>query len=418
VRLETPDPRRPSLGVRELIALVGAMMALNALAIDILLPALTEIAASYDVSGNSAQLVITAYVFGFGLAQLGFGPAADAYGRRRVLLISLLAFIAASVLALLANSFETLLAARLLQGLAAAGTRVIAVAIVRDLVSGRRMAEIMSFVMTVFMAAPILAPSLGQLLMLSGRWIWIFVALLAGGLLLFAWVSARLPETLPPARRQPLSPGATARSYLAAARNRVTAGYLIASSFIFGSLFAFLATSEQLMTVVYELEAWFGLAFAGVAVGLAFANIVNARIVGRLGPRRVSHAALSAFVAANLINAVMSAWLDPAPFWIWYPLLTLGMILFGMIGANFTAIAMEPAGDRAGVTAALQGAVTAVSGAVLGSLIGQSFDGSPAPVLAGMALMGVLALATVAVTERGRMFTPSPEGEAEAAARD
>lgn len=413
--LQTPDPRRPEIGVRELIALVGAMMALNALSIDILLPALTEIAQSYSVSGNAAQLLITAYVFGFGLAQLGFGPAADAYGRRAVLIVSLAGYAAASVLALLANSFETLLAARFLQGLAAAGSRVIAVALVRDLVSGRRMAEIMSFVMTVFMVAPIIAPSLGQLLMLSGRWIWIFAALLTGGAGLLAWTFVRLPETLAPARRSPLSPQGTARNYWAAARNRVTAGYLAASAFVFGALFAFIATSEQMMTVVYDLENWFGAAFAGVAVGLAGANILNARIVGRLGPRRVSHVALCAFIAINSLNAALSGWFNPAPFWIWYPLLTLGMVLFGMIGANFTAIAMEPAGERAGVTAALQGAVTAVSGALLGSLIGQGFDGSPTPVLAGMAAMGVAGLAAVFVTERGRLFTPSAEAERDAA---
>lgn len=402
-RLVSPDPRRPSLTTVELIAMVGGLMALNALSIDILLPALPAIGEHYGALGNDRQLVITAYVFGFGFAQLAFGPIADSIGRRRTLIWALSGYIAATALCVAAPAFSLMLAARALQGAAAAATRVVAMAVVRDLVSGRRMAEIMSFAMTVFMAAPILAPGLGQLILIAGPWEAIFLALAMGSALLLAWMMVRLPETLRAEDAIPVRLGPAFRNYVLAARNRVTLGYMCASALIFGALFAFIATSEQVIAGLYGLEAWFGVAFGGIALGLAAVNVVNARIVGRHGMRRISHLALVVFIALNTGHALLSL-AGPVPFWLFYSLLGLAMFMFGLIGANFSALVMEPAGRRAGTAAALYGSVTAISGAILGSLIGQAYDGSVTPILAGMAILGAGCLAVVAWTEKGRLF--------------
>ena len=395
--------------------MVGALMALNALSIDIILPALSEIGAAFGETGNSPQLVITAYVFGFGAAQIVYGPLADAFGRRATLLWALAAYFAATLVCLLARDFTWLLVARVLQGVAAAATRVVAMAIVRDVVSGRRMAQVMSFAMSVFMVAPILAPGIGQLILLVGAWEWIFTALLLGGLSLAVWMNARLPETLPHDKRQPIAPRATARNYWLAAKNRMTLGYMAASSLIFGALFAFIATSEQIIAHLYGLEEWFALAFGAVAAGLAVANMINARIVTRYGMRRVSHIALAGFIVINAAHALVSLAGQP-PFWVFFSLLASGMILFAMIGANFSALVMEPAGERAGTAAALYGSATSVSGAVLGTLIGLQYDGSVTPLLAGMAMLGAGALAIVAITERGRLFGDGDEIHAPAGA--
>lgn len=401
--LSSPDPKRPTLGMAELIAMTSALMALNALSIDIMLPALPDIGRAFGAPGNERQLVITSYVLGFGMAQIFYGPLADALGRRTVLLVSLGAYSLATLLCLAAPDFGWMLAARALQGAAAAGTRVIATAVVRDLVSGRKMAQIISIAMTFFMAAPILAPGLGQMILLVASWEWIFGALLAGGGLLWGWMLVRLPETLSPGNRIPVRIGSALRNYWLAASNRITLGYMTAAAFIFGGLFAFIATSEQVMGELYGLEVWFALAFAGIAAGLAVANIINARIVQRYGMRRISHSAMIAFIAINGGHALYALATEP-PFWIFYPLLALGMMLFGMMGANFSALVMEPAGKRAGTTSALYGSVTAIGGAILGSLIGQSFNGSVFPLLAGMAGLGVIAFAIVVITERGRLF--------------
>lgn len=403
MRHPSPDPKRPFVTTVELIAMVGALMGLNALSIDIFLPALGEIGDDLGAPGNDRQLIITGYVFGFGIAQLVFGPLADALGRRAVLLAALAAYLVSTVICVMAPTIELMIAARALQGVAAAATRVIAVALVRDLVSGRRMAEIMSFAMTVFMVAPILAPGIGQGVLAVSGWQAIFAVLFALAAVLAVWMYVRLPETLRAENRLSLRPAAAARNYLAAASNRQSAGYIGAAAFIFGALFAFIATSEQVMAELYQLGAWFPLAFGAVAIGLAGANIINARIVGRFGMRRISHTAVIAFVVLNTVHLGV-ALLGQPPFWLFYTLLTAAMMLFSMMGANFSSLVMEPAGERAGTAAALYGAVTSMSGAVLGSVIGQMFNGTVIPLIAGFLAMGAGALAMVVWTEKGDLF--------------
>lgn len=383
--------------------MVGMLMGLNAVSIDIFLPALGEIGADLGAPGNDRQLVITAYVFGFGIAQLFFGPLTDALGRRNVLLGALVAYLVATLICVMAPTMGLMIAARALQGVAAAATRVIAVALVRDLVSGRRMAEIMSFAMTVFMVVPILAPGLGQAVLSFGDWRVIFAILFVLAAGLAVWMFIRLPETLPPENRIGFSAGSAARNYLAAAGHRQSAGYIIAAAFIFGALFAFIATSEQIMGELYALDEWFAVAFGLVALGLAGANIVNARIVGWLGMRRISHTALAAFVVINAIHLAIALNGQP-PFWVYFPLLSVALMLFAMMGSNFSSLVMEPAGKRAGTAAALYGAVTSMSGAVLGSVIGQLYDGTVVPLIAGLLVMGSAAFATVIWAEKGRLF--------------
>ena len=411
--LQSPDPLRPQISVRELIAMVGCLMALNALSIDILLPALSEIGQALGAPGNDRQLVITSYVFGFGLAQLGFGPLSDALGRRKTLLIALAAYLVATLLCLISQGLWALVAARALQGVAAAATRVIAVAIVRDLVSGRRMAEIMSFAMTVFTVAPILAPSIGQLILFGGDWRVIFIFLFVMASLLSIWMMLRLPETLQPQKRIELRLGSVMKNYALAASNRITLGYLSASCFIMGALFAFIATSEQVLAELYELGAWFPIAFAVIALGLAGANIVNAKIVRRLGMRRISHAALIAYLGVNGANMILALFGQP-PFLAYFLLLMAALMLFSMIGANFSALAMEPAGDRAGTTAALYGSSTAMAGAVLGSVIGQGYDGTVLPITMGFTVLGAVAFLIVLWTEKGKLFGVGEANEPDA----
>ncbi len=385
--------------------MIASLMALNALAIDIMLPALSAISDHYQLQNdNQQQWVVFAYVFGFGVPQLFFGPISDRFGRKRLIQICLIGYAITGIGCMLAGSFSVLLAMRFAQGVFAAGTRVIAVSIVRDLVSGRTMARLMSLIMTVFMVVPILAPSIGAVILLGFHWNWTFGALVISSLLVLFWVQFRLPETLSSDARNPLSVEQTRRAYWMVARNRVAFGYITASGVIFGALFAFVAASEQIFTDIFGMEKTFALWFAGVAGALAVANYFNSTIVERIGMRRISHVVLVAFIVLSLINVIVLS-IFGEHLLIFYPLFALTFACFGMMGANFSALALEPLGEIAGTASAAHGFATSTVASFFGFLVASQFNGSIIPVMYGYVGLGLLSLSIVFVTERGRLFS-------------
>jgi DHA1 family bicyclomycin/chloramphenicol resistance-like MFS transporter len=388
----------------ELVAMVAALMSLNALAIDIMLPALSNISDYYSLErANDQQLVIFAYIAGFGAPQLIFGPISDRFGRKGLLSICLIGYAIAGIACIMTNSFMTLLIARFIQGIFASGVRVIAVSIVRDLLAGRAMARIMSLVMTVFMIVPILAPTIGAGVMLIAPWQWTFGLLSVAAMLNLLWIQVRLPETLDEADRQPLNPRQTGRAYWQVLTTRITCGYMCASGVIFGALFAFVAASEQIFTVVFGQHDTFALWFAGVAAALAGANFLNSRIVEKYGMRRISHSVLILFIALALANVITLSTVGEK-LWLFYPLFCLTFGCFGMLGANFTALAMEPQGKIAGTASAAYGFASTTVASFIGYLVAGQFDGTVAPFMWGFVALGVSSLSIVFVTERFRLF--------------
>ena len=296
-------PTEPGMpGKREFVLLIAALMASNALAIDAMLPALPAIGAALDVAEeNKRQLVITAYLMGFGISQLFYGPLADRFGRKPLLIFCLGFYALFAALAGLAGSFDLLLLARGLQGVAAGGTRVLVVAIVRDRFHGSAMAQVMSLVMIVFMAVPVLAPSLGQAILFVGSWRHIFIALALYGVGLALWGGTRLPETLADADRLPLSPRAILGAVGETLSVRASIGNTIASTLAFGGLFAFIGSIQQIVFDVFESPNLIGLVFACVAGPMALSSYANSRLVMRLGARRLL---LSALAALTLIASL------------------------------------------------------------------------------------------------------------------
>ncbi|MEM1414041.1 MAG: multidrug effflux MFS transporter [Myxococcota bacterium] len=396
------------MGGAELVALVAALMALNALAIDIMLPALPSIGATYAlVDANELQRVVLAYVLGLGVAQLVAGPLGDRFGRRPVLLVCLLGYAATGALCLVAPSFGWLLAARAAQGAFAAGPRTLAISLVRDLYVGPAMARTMSLVMMVFMIVPILAPGIGQAILKVAPWTWTFGVLVVFGLGVFAWLALRLPETLDPAHRRPFSPAAIAMAYGRVLRTRDAAGYTLANGLVFGVLFAYLSSSEQLFGETYDARQHFGLLFAAIAVFMSVSSFLNARLVERVGVRGVSHRALVGLLAVALLQSVLEAQglLGLGAF-----VLTMGLVMacFGLIGPNFTSLAMQPVGDLAGTASAVLGFSSTTVSALLGGLVAQRFDGSAGPIVHGYAALALATLVVVLVLERGRLARPDP----------
>jgi len=391
----------------EFVVIVASIIALNPLAMDMMLPALPNIGASFGISdGNYLQSVLSTFLLGFGLGQFVIGPLSDRFGRRPVLLAGMVLYGLASVLALFAPSFEALLLARALQGLGTAATRVIATSIVRDCYAGRRMASVMSLVMMIFVAVPIIAPSFGQAVLVLSQWRGIFVVLMAYGVLALVWCALRLPETLPTSERKPLTIRQVLDSFRQTLTNRQTLGYALAAGGVQGTLFAYVFSSEQVFTGLYHLGHYFPLAFAAIAVSIALAGFLNSRLVIRLGMRVISHAAL---VIYALVAAVMliAASLNMLPLPLYMALSAVALFTFGLMMSNFTALAMEPQGHIAGTASSLYGSITTLIGSGVGITLGQLYDGTLMPFAIGSLICTLVSLAIVLVTERGRLFKPS-----------
>ena len=401
---DAPKPDFKGPGFPEFVALIAMMMALNALAIDAMLPALPAIGDALGVvEENSRQWIITAYLLGFGVAQLIYGPLADRYGRKPVLMTGLSLYVLFSVLAAFAPGFELLIAARVGTGVGAAALRVLAVSIVRDRYSGRTMARVMSLSFLVFLGIPIIAPTLGQLVLTVAPWPWIFgVLALAGGAFMI-WAAIRLPETLHPQDRMPIRVGRIAGAFREAVTNRQSIGYTLAMTAITGALFGFINSSQQIFFDVFKAPELFTTVFALVAGGIAVASLLNARLVEKLGSRLISHAALLGFITMAAIHAGVTL-AGHETLWTFAVLQGLTMFCFGLIAGNFGSMAMEPMGHIAGTASSAQGFISTTFGSLLGFLIGQQFNGSVTPMALGFTAMGLIALVFVLIAERGRLF--------------
>jgi DHA1 family bicyclomycin/chloramphenicol resistance-like MFS transporter len=387
-----------------------------------MLPALPDMAVSFglaqalehpiqcpavlDPNSNDQQLIIVSYMLGFGVSQLIYGPLTDRFGRRRVLFVSLFFYVLAAILCIYAPTFDLLIAARVFMGASAGGSRVIAVSAARDLYVGRQMAKVMSLVMIVFMVGPILAPFMGQVMLQFMTWHGIFWVLAAFGVFMFLWVLIRLPETLPPERRIPLNPRSMLRSYWQVIRTREALGYTIASGFLFGALMSYISSSEQLFHNVYPTGEQFPLWFAGAAIAMTASNLINSRIVEKQGMRKISHAALIAFVIVSAVHASF-ALAGPVDFPIFYSLLLAAFFCIGFQGPNYNAIAMERLGAFAGSGAALIGFASSFVSASIGGLVARQFDCTITPIFVGHFILGGLALLVIFITERGRLMQSS-----------
>lgn len=390
----------------ELVTLIACVMALNAAAIDIFIPALTSITQSLELANpNQAQFVITAYVMGFGLSQIVYGTLSDRFGRRPVLLAGLGIYVAASVAAIFSPTFGVLLAFRALQGVGAAATRVIAVSVVRDCFGGARMASVMSIIMMIFMVIPVIAPNIGQLVLLFGNWREIFVAIAVFGVLVTLWVALRLPETQHPEDRVPLTTRGVASAFRVVLTNRVAFAYTIATALIFGVLFAFINQAEQIYGHLYDLGPAFTLYFSAGAIFMAVASFSNARLVERFGMRRLSHGALVAFIVLSSLHLAIALASDGVPpFPIFMAMTIATLCMFGFIGTNFNALAMDPLGHVAGTASSVLGFMQTFGGGVLGAAIAYLYDGSVVPLIAGYVGLSLGALGFVLLAEKGRLF--------------
>jgi DHA1 family bicyclomycin/chloramphenicol resistance-like MFS transporter len=383
------------LGQTEFIALMAMVVATVAFSIDAMLPALPEIGQALSPDNlNHAQLIITSFVLGMGIGTLFTGPLSDAFGRKPVMVAGAVVYVVASALAWAAQSLETMLFARVLMGLGAAGPRVVAMALVRDLYHGRDMARIMSFVMAVFALVPALAPTLGHFIILGFGWRAIFAAFILFSVLTVAWLTIRQPETLAIEKRRPLSISALATATAEMFRHHTARLSIAVQTLVFGMLFVVLSSTQQVFDITFGQGEHFHLWFGGIALVAASASLLNARLVMRLGMRAIVRTVLAIQIGLTLAMIVITAmngpyWLAFGTYVIW---VTGNFFQAGLTIGNLNALAMEEMGHIAGLAASIIAAVSTVGAVVIAAPIALMFDGTPMPMAIGALIAAILAL--------------------------
>jgi DHA1 family bicyclomycin/chloramphenicol resistance-like MFS transporter len=403
IHLSEPAPNR-SIPYAEFVTMMAFLSALGALATDAMLPALPTIGEGFAVDDpNRLQFIVTTFLMGSGLGQIAFGPLSDTFGRRRILLTGLALYAALSLVAAVSISLPMLFTARVLQGLASASTAVLSRAIIRDQYSGSQMAKVSSTIFIVFLAAPILAPSVGQAILIVAPWraIFGFLALISGCML--AWVGFRLPETLPAERRHPLGlrPVVDAARYVLSQPAAIL--YWTAMMLLFGALLTYVATMPQVFNDVFHAPSRMATAFAAAAGLMGVGSFANVQIVERFGMHRISHTALLGLLVTSAVHVAVALWGHETI--LSFTLLQgLTMLFFGLCLSNFGAISMQPMGKVAGSAASLQGMAMGLGGALLGALCGSFWRGSIVLLPLAFLVLGAASLICVLVAERGRLF--------------
>lgn len=399
------------LGRRHLLTMLSAIMALTAVAIDLMLPAFDEIRDAFDLRDGSADTgrIVTYFFFGLAVAQAFYGPLADRFGRKSVLYLGIMIYVIGAVGSALAPTFGLLLLSRFVWGVGAAGSRVVATAIIRDRFEGAAMAHAMSQIMAVFVLVPVFAPTIGAAIVAVLPWRAAFWFCVLWAVAIGVW-TLRLPETLDPAQRRSLSLSTTAQGFVEVARTPITAGYTIASVFLQGVFTVYLATSEVVISDIFDRRDQFPLIFGVVAVGFGATALANGRLVEHFGIDRVVTVALACILPLNLTLVLQTLGGGTPNFWWFMPNLGCILATFMFLMPNLNSAAMEPVGHVAGTASALTGAVRIAAGAALGTFIGSQVTESVRPFAIGIAVMCIGAALSVLVVRVGahRRATAGP----------
>jgi len=373
----------------EFVALMAMLISLVALSIDAVLPALPAIGQELGVArANDNQLVISLLFLGLAFGQTLWGPLSDSTGRKPAVYLGLGMFIAGCVLSILARSFAVMLLGRFLQGAGVAGPRTITVAMVRDQYQGRDMARVMSFVMAVFILVPVVAPAIGQGVLAIADWRAIFAGYLGIAVIAMVWFALRQPETLLEDRRIPLSGRRLGLALGEVCRSRAGLGYTVAAGLVFGAFLGYLNSAQQILQEQYGLGALFPLYFAILALAIGGASVSNARLVMHHGMLRLATRSLWIICALSTVFlAVAWGFAGHPPLWLLMSYLMLAFFAVGILFGNLNALAMEPLGHVAGTGAAVVGSLSTLISLLLGTAIGQSYNGTIFPLVGGFAVL-------------------------------
>ncbi|MBT6094908.1 MAG: multidrug effflux MFS transporter [Rhodospirillaceae bacterium] len=397
-------PTKP-LSIGEFVPMLALTVSLVAMSTDVMLPALDTIGRDLAVSNpNDTQLIVSMLFLGYALGQLLAGPLSDSFGRKPVVYLGFSIFLVGCLMSMLATDINLMLAGRVLQGLGVAGPRVVPIAIVRDGYEGRAMARIMSFIMAVFILVPTLAPLIGQGVFVLAGWRATFTLLFVMAVIALVWFGLRQPETLPPEKRRVFSVRNVISGIVEICTIRITIGYTITAGLIFGAFIGYLGSSRQIYQDAYNTGLLFPVYFGAAAIAIGAGSVLNAKLVMRLGMRRLSWSAMTftTVSAAGFALIVHDAGGLPE-FWLFMAWLMTLFFCMGLLFGNLNALAMEPLGHMAGLGAAFVGCGSTLVALPLAWFVGGSFNGGVLPLVLGFAGLGMASLVVMRLTD-GRWF--------------
>ena len=377
----------------EFIAIMALLMSLVALSIDGILPALAVIGTDLGVTDTQKhQLLITMIFLGLGFGQLIFGPLSDSYGRKPIIYVGFLVFAIASIICVNTNSYEVLIAGRILQGIGLASPRTLSIAMIRDSYEGDYMAKVMSFIVMIFILIPIIAPTLGQYLMLTYNWQTIFNVQLGLGILVVFWFWKRQPETLAVSKRIPFRTATLSSGFIEFFKHKQAVAFTLISGFITGSFMVYLSTTQHIFEIQYDLGEDFPLIFASLAIGVGFATYLNGVYVVRIGMKRIALVSLAAYCLSALLYVVLFFNVSNPPLWVLLTFFVIQFIAVGFLFGNLRALAMQPIGHIAGVGAAINGFISTVMGVLIASGIGAYVTTTAWPLFLGFSVCGMVSM--------------------------
>lgn len=403
---------KPALRFGEFVTLMALMTSLVALSIDTVLPALSEIGSDLGAQrDNDTQLIISLLFLGLSVGQLIYGPLSDSTGRKRAIYAGYGLFMTGCLLSISATSFSVMLAGRILQGVGIAGPRIVTMALIRDQYAGRAMARVMSFIMAIFILVPAIAPSFGQVLLIIAHWRAIFGAFLALAIITLTWFALRQPETLIPEQRHKFSLKRIGRAIREVILTRTSFGYTIAAGFVFSGFVGYLNSAQQVFQDQYGLGRLFPIYFSVLALAIGSASYSNTWLLKRYDMQQLTTTAALLVSGLSIIFFPAAYALGGSPP-LWTMMLYFIIVFFciGVLFGNLNALAMEPLGHIAGVGAAVVGSFSTLMSALLGTAIGQSYNGTILPLVAGFAILAAASLAAMRWAESGQQVSQAPTG--------
>ncbi|MGI9537823.1 MAG: multidrug effflux MFS transporter [Desulfocapsaceae bacterium] len=382
---------------------ISLLTSLTALSIDTMLPALPAIGESFRVENpNNLQLVVTLLFIGMFFGELAFGPLSDSLGRKRALGIGIVIFCIGTVIAMAATSLQTLLLGRVIQGIGVSGPKIISRAMIRDQFEGKNMARVFSFIMTVFIFVPMVAPILGQTILVLAGWRAIFLLFLGIAVWSYLWILFKQPETLALSERKPIKVKELLKTTVNILRHPLVLCYAATAGLAFAILLLFLSTSQAMFEQIYNRADKFPLYMALLATGFGLATLINSKLVMKYGMHRLCVGASLGFVGIGIYFVVGSGGGTPS-FISFMTGAYLLLFCLGLLFPNLSAMAMQPLGKVAGIGASLISAISTTIGLSISISVGRYFNNTLMPLALATLFCALVSLFFLYIAKRGKM---------------